>query len=259
LFVTLYDGLFHIFLHDVFCVFISEPSAENSVFVLKGQDVRLNVQTNVTLQDVDVLFWKFNRSVNVVKYPPKATFESYRGRAEFSVGDFSLLLKNLQEEDSGLYDAVVSGNKDRNVAAYLIKIADVLKKLQNLDPYESAGLESCHGHPPLQRGRHSRPTLLQTHTATDLSILPCHSKVFESQVNKQITNHFESHRTFSTMQSGFRAGHGCNSATLKVLNKIITAIDKRQYCAPVFIDLAKAFDCQSPHSYRQTQQPWFLK
>jgi hypothetical protein len=29
---------------------------------------------------------------------------------------------------------------------------------------------------------------------------------------------------------------------LKVLNDIITAIDKRQYCAAVFIDLAKAFD-----------------
>ena len=44
------------------------------------------------------------------------------------------------------------------------------------------------------------------------------------------------------MQSFFRAGHGCSSATLKVLNNIINAIDKRQYCAAVFIDLAKAFD-----------------
>jgi hypothetical protein len=44
------------------------------------------------------------------------------------------------------------------------------------------------------------------------------------------------------MQSGFRAGHGCISATLKVLNDIITNIDKRHYCAAVFIDLAKAFD-----------------
>ena len=75
-----------------------------------------------------------------------------------------------------------------------------------------------------------------------ISILPCLSKVFESHVNKQITDHFESHRTFSAMQSGFKAGHGCTSATLKVLNDIITAIDKRQYCAAVFIDLAKAFD-----------------
>ena len=44
------------------------------------------------------------------------------------------------------------------------------------------------------------------------------------------------------MQYGFRAGHGCTSATLKVLNEITTAIDKRQYCAAVFIDLAKDLD-----------------
>uniref|UniRef100_A0A4W5JWS3 Reverse transcriptase domain-containing protein n=1 Tax=Hucho hucho TaxID=62062 RepID=A0A4W5JWS3_9TELE len=43
-------------------------------------------------------------------------------------------------------------------------------------------------------------------------------------------------------ESGSRVGHGCTSATLKVLNDIITTIDKRQYCAAVFIDLAKAFD-----------------
>uniref|UniRef100_A0A8C7L9L8 Reverse transcriptase domain-containing protein n=1 Tax=Oncorhynchus kisutch TaxID=8019 RepID=A0A8C7L9L8_ONCKI len=75
-----------------------------------------------------------------------------------------------------------------------------------------------------------------------ISILPCLSKVLESQVNKQITDHFEFHCTFSAIKSGFRAGHGCTSVTLKVLNDIITGIDKRQYCAAVFIDLAKAFD-----------------
>lgn len=80
-----------------------------------------------------------------------------------------------------------------------------------------------------------------------ISILPCRSKVFESQVNKQITDHFESHCTFSAMQSGFRAGHGCTSAMLKVLNDILTAIDKKHYCAAVFIDLAKAFDSVNHH------------
>jgi hypothetical protein len=44
------------------------------------------------------------------------------------------------------------------------------------------------------------------------------------------------------VQSGFRAGHRYISATLKVLNDIITTINKRQYCAAVFIDLAKPFD-----------------
>ena len=78
--------------------------------------------------------------------------------------------------------------------------------------------------------------------AWPISILPSLAKVFESQGNTQITDHFESHRAFSAMQSGFGAGHGCTSATLKVLTDIITAIDKRQYCAAVFIDLANAFD-----------------
>jgi hypothetical protein len=49
------------------------------------------------------------------------------------------------------------------------------------------------------------------------------------------------------MQSGFRPGLGCTSATLKVLNNIITDINKRQYCAAVFIDLAKAFNSVNHH------------
>jgi hypothetical protein len=44
-----------------------------------------------------------------------------------------------------------------------------------------------------------------------ISILPCLSKVFKSKVNKQVTEHLESHRTFSAVQSGFRADHGCTS------------------------------------------------
>ena len=79
-----------------------------------------------------------------------------------------------------------------------------------------------------------------------ISILPCLSNVFESQVNR-FSNHLESHRTFSAMQSGFRAGHGRTSTTLKVLIDIITANDKRHYCAAVFINLAKAFDFVNHH------------
>ena len=46
------------------------------------------------------------------------------------------------------------------------------------------------------------------------------------------------------MQSGLRAGHASTSATLKVLNDIITTIDN---CAAVFIDLAKAYDSVNHH------------
>jgi hypothetical protein len=159
-----------------------------------------------------------------------------------------------------------------------IQIADVLKELQNLDPYKSTGLGNenpcflklsseivvtpitslfklsfvsseipkdwnAAAVIPLFKGADT----LDPNCYRPISILPCFSKVFESQVNKQITNHLESHRTFSAMQSGVRAGHGCTSATLKVLNNIITATDKRQYCAAVFIDLAKAFYSVNHH------------
>lgn len=154
-----------------------------------------------------------------------------------------------------------------------IQIADVLKELQMLDPYKSAGLDNLDpfffklsaniiAAPitslfnlsllsseiprdwksaaviPLFKGGDT----LDPNCYRPISILPCLSKVFEKLVNKQIVSHLESHRTLSAMQSGFRAGHGCTTATLKVLNDIIAAIDKKQYCAAVYIDLSKAFD-----------------
>uniref|UniRef100_A0A8K9UDU7 Reverse transcriptase domain-containing protein n=1 Tax=Oncorhynchus mykiss TaxID=8022 RepID=A0A8K9UDU7_ONCMY len=159
-----------------------------------------------------------------------------------------------------------------------IHSADVLKELQNLDPYKSAGLDNLDPFfLKLSAGIVATPITslfnlsfvsseipkdwkaaaviplfkggdtLDPNCYRPISILPCLSKVFESQVNKQITDHFESHHTFSAMQSGFRAGHGCTSATLKVLNDILTAIDKKHYCAAVFIDLAKAFDSVNHH------------
>ena len=44
------------------------------------------------------------------------------------------------------------------------------------------------------------------------------------------------------MQSGFSSGDGCVTATLKVLHDVTIAIDSKQCCAAIFIDLAKAFD-----------------
>ena len=44
------------------------------------------------------------------------------------------------------------------------------------------------------------------------------------------------------MQSGFRSGYGCVTATLKVRNDVTIALDSKQYFAAIFIDLAKAFD-----------------
>ena len=44
------------------------------------------------------------------------------------------------------------------------------------------------------------------------------------------------------MQSGFCSGYVCVTATLKVLNNVTNALDSKQCCAAISIDLAKAFD-----------------
>ena len=46
----------------------------------------------------------------------------------------------------------------------------------------------------------------------------------------------------NTAQSGFHSGYGCVTANLKVLHDVIIALDSKQCCAAIFIDLAKAFD-----------------
>ena len=75
-----------------------------------------------------------------------------------------------------------------------------------------------------------------------ISILPCLSKVLEKLLNNQLTGFLDVYSIISGMQSGFHSGCGCVTATLKVLNDVTIALDSKQCCAAIFIDLAKTFD-----------------
>lgn len=57
-----------------------------------------------------------------------------------------------------------------------------------------------------------------------ISILPCLAKVIEKLVHKQLIHFIDSNHILSDLQSGFRTGHGCITATLKVLDDIVTAM-----------------------------------
>ncbi len=60
------------------------------------------------------------------------------------------------------------------------------------------------------------------------SILPCLSKILKKLVNKQLMHHLETYNVLNQVQSAFRSGHSCITATLKVLNDIICAIDIKE-------------------------------
>lgn len=74
---------------------------------------------------------------------------------------------------------------------------------------------------------------------SNLSVL---AKILEALVANQLKDFLNTNAILSTSQSGFRKQHSTISAALKVVNDISGALDKKQHCASLFIDLSKAFD-----------------
>uniref|UniRef100_A0A669EEG1 Reverse transcriptase domain-containing protein n=1 Tax=Oreochromis niloticus TaxID=8128 RepID=A0A669EEG1_ORENI len=68
------------------------------------------------------------------------------------------------------------------------------------------------------------------------------AKVLESLVSEQLKEFLYSNEVLSKLQSGFRKQHSAVTAATKVINDILVALDKKQHCASLFIDLSKAFD-----------------
>lgn len=75
-----------------------------------------------------------------------------------------------------------------------------------------------------------------------ISILPVLSKVFESLLSAQITHYLNDNKLISPLQSGFRAGHSCTTAVLKVLDDIREQLDESNMSLMCFLDFSKAFD-----------------
>lgn len=92
------------------------------VFVLQGKDVVLEVKEAQLNTHTDV-FWKFNKSYNIVKFARSGEpfiFKRYQGKVTLLVKNHSLLLRNLNESDSGYYTAVLTGEQDQMAAEYKV-------------------------------------------------------------------------------------------------------------------------------------------
>ena len=66
--------------------------------------------------------------------------------------------------------------------------------------------------------------------------------MLEKLVYNQLTGFLAVYSILSGVQSGFRSGYGCVTATLKVLNYVTITLDSKQCGAAILIDLAKALD-----------------
>ncbi|XP_036374845.1 natural killer cell receptor 2B4-like [Megalops cyprinoides] len=82
------------------------------------------------------MFWKFNKTTNVVEYIRRYNeteiYGNYKNRVEFDQRNLSLLLKNMQERDSGIYTAIITDERgtDRDVATYTLCVQAATPKPQ---------------------------------------------------------------------------------------------------------------------------------
>ncbi|XP_067462654.1 CD48 antigen-like isoform X2 [Thunnus thynnus] len=128
------------------CPLNTVSGAVTPVFVKLGDNVLLEVKKPVVLTEEEDFFWRFNTSYSIVKlsYESKETiFKKYSQRAELSDQNHSLLLKNLQQADSGRYVAQVTGGIDRIIAEYKVIVQNPVSPVNLSVDFVSNSTESC--------------------------------------------------------------------------------------------------------------------
>lgn len=119
----------------VFC--FKGSNAATSVFVQTGGDVQLNIKETDVPQEFDLLLWKFRRNVVVTfssSAEPKVK-DAYTGRVELFENKYSVKLKNLQKEDSGIYTARVTAAEEKILTEYNITVQGKLLYISDMHQF----------------------------------------------------------------------------------------------------------------------------
>ncbi|XP_041658923.1 uncharacterized protein LOC121519890 [Cheilinus undulatus] len=105
---------------------------ETPVFKRTGMDLLLDVK-EVTLEEGHDLTWLFNGRTTIGRLfhgGKPIILGSYKSRAEFFEQNHSLLLKNVQLSDSGVYTARVNGDNVTDVAKYKLTVQDPVSRVE---------------------------------------------------------------------------------------------------------------------------------
>ena len=77
------------------------------------------------------------------------------------------------------------------------------------------------------------------HPVSNLSFL---SKVLERIVLSQLNKHLNHNNLLSPLQSAYRPNHSTETALLRIVNDLLTAMDNNKICILTLLDLSAAFD-----------------
>lgn len=88
---------------------------------------------------------------------------------------------------------------------------------------------------------HKKNSLLDKGNYRPVSVLPTISKFFERAIHNQLSEYFDN--IFNPYLAAFRAGFGCQSTLIRIVEDWKTALDSNKYVGAILMDLSKAFDC----------------
>ncbi|XP_047446570.1 SLAM family member 5-like [Mugil cephalus] len=128
------------------CIEAPGSSAVTHVFVQKGKDVLLEVTEADVLQKDLILLWRFKQRDILVRFFPgtePTVSKLYTGRLEFSPKKYSVKLKNLQDDDSGVYTARVTGSKEQTVTKYMVTVQGPVSPVDLNPDSVSISSDSC--------------------------------------------------------------------------------------------------------------------
>jgi Reverse transcriptase (RNA-dependent DNA polymerase) len=75
-----------------------------------------------------------------------------------------------------------------------------------------------------------------------IALLPLISKVFEKLINQQLRDYLQSNNILNEAQHGFRQGHSCQTALLRLTKLLFTLKSAKQYTYVTTFDYSRAFD-----------------
>ena len=97
----------------------------------------------------------------------------------------------------------------------------------------------------------------QTASYRSISLLLVFSKILEKIIYERLKPTVEKETLIPDHQIGFRNKHSTIKQMHKLVNKILLAIEKKQYCTAFFMNIEKAFDKINHESLLQTIKKQF--
>nr|XP_040026004.1 uncharacterized protein LOC120814977 isoform X2 [Gasterosteus aculeatus aculeatus] len=120
------------------------------VFVLKGRDLLLKLHADPP-EGFLLVNWKINKTVTLVRFDPSGkptVIHNVTGGFEFPENKFSVILKNVQEVDSGVYSAVAGTLEgDKLLTEYKVTVQGPVSPVELIvDRVDSSSSELCDLH-----------------------------------------------------------------------------------------------------------------